>query len=168
MELTPIQPSKTSDFSAALCIFGSMWFPVPLEARLLFATLQAVGVYLKIVDMRVGQDIDKEVYEWMEMRVDKRCSDERLEILSSHVDRLDEELQATHKSERTQVFEAEAEQMFNSTHRQMQQGATGSCDASGVCTARIITWTVVMQSAMSSGGGGPQRGRRAQAASCYC
>ena len=64
--LTPIQPSKTADFSAALCIFGSMRFPVPVEARMLFAALQAAGVYLKIVDMRAGQDIDKEVYEWIE------------------------------------------------------------------------------------------------------
>ena len=65
-ELSPIQPSKTSDFSAALCIFGSMRFPVPPEARLLFAALWAAGVYLKIVDMKAGQDIDKEVFEWIE------------------------------------------------------------------------------------------------------
>ena len=65
-ELTPIQPSKTADFSPALCIFGSMRFPVPLEARMLFAALQAAGVYLKIVDMRAGEDIDKEIYEWIE------------------------------------------------------------------------------------------------------
>ena len=64
--LAPIQPSKTSDFLSALCIFGSMRFPVPPEARLLFAALQAAGVHLKIVDMRAGQDIDKEVYEWIE------------------------------------------------------------------------------------------------------
>ena len=64
--LTPFQPSQTSDFSPALCIFGSMRFPVPPEARLLFAALQAVGLYLKIVDMKAGQDIDKEVYEWIE------------------------------------------------------------------------------------------------------
>ena len=64
--LTPIQPSRTSDFLPALCIFGSMRFPVPLEARLLFAALQAAGVHLKVVDMRAGQDIDKEVYEWIE------------------------------------------------------------------------------------------------------
>ena len=86
--------------------------------------------------------------------------------VSSRVERLDEELQATRKGERTQGPEAEAVQVLNATHRQMQQGAAGSCDASGVCTARIITRTVVMQSAMSSGGGGPQRGRRAQAAPC--
>ena len=59
--------------------------------------------------------------------------------------------------------EVEAEQL-NTTHRQMQQGAAGSCDASGVCTARIITRTVVMQPAMSAGGGGggsPERSARA-------
>ena len=100
------------------------------------------------------------------MRADKRGSDERVELLSSRVDRLAEELRATRKGERTQGPEAEAVQVLNATHRQMQQGAAGSCDASGVCTARIITRTVVMQSAMSSGGGGPQRGRRAQAAPC--
>ena len=57
--------------------------------------------------------------EMEEMRVDKRRSDERVELLSSRVDRLAEELRATHKSERTQGPEAEAEQMFNatSTHR---------------------------------------------------
>lgn len=105
--------------------------------------------------------------EMEEMRVDKRRSDERVELLSSRVDRLAEELRATHKSERTQgPEEAEAQQGLNTTHRQMQQGAAGSCDASGVCTARIITRTVVMQSAMSAGGGAPQRGRRAQAAPC--
>eukprot|EP01043_Picozoa_sp_COSAG02_P022650 COSAG02_NODE_1184_length_14008_cov_44.301963_1_plen_678_part_00 len=64
--LAPIQPSRTVDFLPALCIFGSMRFPVPLEARMLFAALQAAGVYLKIVDMKAGQDIDKEVYEWIE------------------------------------------------------------------------------------------------------
>ena len=64
--LSPIQPSKTSDFLPALCIFGSMRFPVPVEARMLFAALRAAGVYLKIVDMKAGQDIDKEVYEWIE------------------------------------------------------------------------------------------------------
>ena len=36
------------------------------------------------------------------MRADKLRSDERVELLSSRVDRLDEELQATRKSERTQ------------------------------------------------------------------
>jgi len=101
------------------------------------------------------------------MRADKRRSDEQVELLSSRVDGLAEELRATRKSERTQGPEqAEAEQGLNTTHRQMQQGAAGSCDASGVCTARIITRTVVMQSAMSSGGGAPQRGRRSQAAPC--
>ena len=64
--LTPIQPSRISDFSPAVCIFGSMRFPAPLEARMLFAALQAAGVHLKVVDMRAGQDIDKEVYEWIE------------------------------------------------------------------------------------------------------
>ena len=49
------------------------------------------------------------------------------------MERLDEELQATRKGERTQgpEAEAEAEQVLNATHRQMQQGAAGSCDASG-------------------------------------
>ena len=98
------------------------------------------------------------------MRADKRRSDERVELLSSRVDTLAEELRATRKSERTQ--RPAAEQGLSTTHRQMQQGAAGSCDASGVCTARIITRTVVMQSAMSSGGGAPQRGRRSQAAPC--
>ena len=65
-QLTPIQPSDTADFLPALCIFGSMRFPVPPEARMLFAALQAAGLYLKIVDMRAGQDIDKEVYGWIE------------------------------------------------------------------------------------------------------
>eukprot|EP01043_Picozoa_sp_COSAG02_P000852 COSAG02_NODE_17_length_55377_cov_106.402258_32_plen_634_part_00 len=66
-KVTPIpQHPKTSDFSPSLCIFGSMRFPVPPEARMLFAALQAVGVYLKIVDMAAGQDIDKEVYQWIE------------------------------------------------------------------------------------------------------
>eukprot|EP01043_Picozoa_sp_COSAG02_P012976 COSAG02_NODE_512_length_20850_cov_4.993302_10_plen_651_part_00 len=65
-QLIPIQPSRTLDFLPALCIFGSMRFPVPDEARMLFAALQAAGVYLKIVDMKAGQDIDKEVYEWIE------------------------------------------------------------------------------------------------------
>ena len=53
------------------------------------------------------------------MRADKLRSDERVELLSSRVERLDEELQATRKGERTQGPEAEAEQMFNatSTHR---------------------------------------------------
>ena len=83
------------------------------------------------------------------MRVDKLRSDERVGLLSSSVERLDEELQATRKGERTRGPEAEAEQVLNATHRQMQQGAAGSCDASGVCTARIITRTVVMQPAMS-------------------
>eukprot|EP01048_Picozoa_sp_COSAG05_P019626 COSAG05_NODE_3123_length_2306_cov_1.765745_2_plen_599_part_00 len=64
--LSPIQPSKTFDFLPALCIFGSMRFPVPDAARVLFVALQAAGVYLKIVDMKAGQDIDKEVYEWIE------------------------------------------------------------------------------------------------------
>ena len=64
--LTPIQPSRISDFLATICIFGSMRFPVPLEARMLFAALQAAGVHLKVVDMKAGQDIDKEVYEWIE------------------------------------------------------------------------------------------------------
>eukprot|EP01043_Picozoa_sp_COSAG02_P023237 COSAG02_NODE_1235_length_13736_cov_12.313265_10_plen_630_part_00 len=64
--VTPIEPSNISDFLPALCIFGSMRFPVPLEARLLFAALQAAGVHLKVVDMKAGQDIDKEVYEWIE------------------------------------------------------------------------------------------------------
>ena len=36
------------------------------------------------------------------MRADKRRSDERVELLSSRVDRLAEELRATHKSEQTQ------------------------------------------------------------------
>ena len=105
--------------------------------------------------------------EMEEMHVDKRRSDERVEQMSSRVDMLAEELRATRKGERTQWPEAEAEQgLINTTHRQMQQGAASSCDASGVCTARIIARTVVMQSAMSSGGGAPQRGRRAQAAPC--
>ena len=39
---------------------------IVIRVRLLFVALQAAGVYLKIVDMRAGQDIDKEVYEWIE------------------------------------------------------------------------------------------------------
>ena len=54
------------DFLAAFSIFGSMRFPVPAEARALFQALKDAGVHLKIVDMKAGQDIDKEVYEWIE------------------------------------------------------------------------------------------------------
>lgn len=62
-----IVPSSIKDFLSVYCIFGSMRFPVPEEARLLFDALRmAAGVHLKIVDMSAGQDIDKEVYEWIE------------------------------------------------------------------------------------------------------
>eukprot|EP01043_Picozoa_sp_COSAG02_P012462 COSAG02_NODE_481_length_21461_cov_43.885597_1_plen_512_part_10 len=64
---TMIIPSSIKDFVSAYCIFGSMRFPVPEEARQLFQALRAAaGVHLKIVDMKAGQDIDKEVYEWIE------------------------------------------------------------------------------------------------------
>eukprot|EP01043_Picozoa_sp_COSAG02_P001879 COSAG02_NODE_41_length_47431_cov_32.449204_22_plen_551_part_00 len=66
-KLTPVpRHPKTSDVSPSLCIFGSMRFPVPPEARRLFAALQPAGAYLKIVNMTAGQDIDKEVYRWIE------------------------------------------------------------------------------------------------------
>ena len=54
------------DFLSAYCIFGSMRFPVPEEARLLYEALKGSGVHLKIVDMKAGQDIDAEVYSWIE------------------------------------------------------------------------------------------------------
>ena len=62
--------------------------------------------------------------------------------------------------------EPKAQYEHNATRRQMQQGSAADCDASGVCTARIITRTVVMQSVTGTGGV-PQRGRRrAQNARC--
>ena len=62
--------------------------------------------------------------------------------------------------------EPKAQYERNATRRQMQQGSAADCDASGVCTARIITRTVVMQSVTGTGGV-PQRGRRrAQNARC--
>ena len=60
-------PSSIKDFVSAYCIFGSMRFPIPEEARQLFEALRAAaGVHLKIVDIKAGQDIDREVYEWIE------------------------------------------------------------------------------------------------------
>lgn len=64
--LSPVAAPILSDYAPALSLFGSMRFPVPEEARVLFAALEAAGVYLKIVDMKAGQDIDKEVYESIE------------------------------------------------------------------------------------------------------
>ena len=51
-KLTPIRPSTTSDFLPAVCIFGSMRFPVPVEARMLFAALQVAtfgALYLVVM-----------------------------------------------------------------------------------------------------------------------
>lgn len=39
---------------------------VPREALLIFVALQVVAEYMKIVDMKARQDIDKEVYQWIE------------------------------------------------------------------------------------------------------
>ena len=43
-----------------------MRFLVPREALLIFVALQVVAEYMKIVDMKARQDIDKEVYQWIE------------------------------------------------------------------------------------------------------
>lgn len=47
-------------------IFGSMRFPVSEEARALQLELWKHGVHLMIVDIRPGQDISTEVFEWIE------------------------------------------------------------------------------------------------------
>jgi hypothetical protein len=52
--------------SSAYSIFGSMRFPVPPEARALFEALKSEGLHLKIIEMKAGQDIDKEVYSGIE------------------------------------------------------------------------------------------------------
>ena len=90
----------------------------------------------------------------------------QLHALRSEVHSLVEDLQEIRESKPGPQPEPEAELGLNTTRRQAQQGAAGDCDASGVCTARIITRTVVMQSAMTMGGGTPHRGRRAQATPC--
>lgn len=67
-DLTPIPRPTNPEFSRRpphTVIFGSMRFPVPAEARILQAAIAAAGYYLKIVDMKAGQDIDQEVYEWI-------------------------------------------------------------------------------------------------------
>ena len=64
--VSPPPSTQMADFASAVCIFGSMRFPVPDEARVLCAALRAAGVHLKIVDMKAGQDIDREVYSWIE------------------------------------------------------------------------------------------------------
>lgn len=45
--------------------FGSMRFPPPPEAVELQKALADVGITLKIVDMKAGGDIDKEVFSWL-------------------------------------------------------------------------------------------------------
>ena len=92
----------------------------------------------------------------------------QLRTLRSQVQSLVEDVQQIHESRRMPRSEPEpeAERTLSTTRRQAQQGTAGDCDASGVCTARIITRTVVMQSAMTTGGGTPQRGRRAQTTPC--
>eukprot|EP01047_Picozoa_sp_COSAG01_P073113 COSAG01_NODE_11820_length_1853_cov_2.289624_1_plen_455_part_01 len=50
----------------ARTVFGSMRFPVPLEAMLLQAALKQLGVTLTIIAMRAGQDISKEVFAAIE------------------------------------------------------------------------------------------------------
>jgi hypothetical protein len=159
--------------ASALCHVATVVVMMNMHVQLSTVQDTATGPHRSLLEstnadalVSVRAQLESMRDEMEEMRADKLRSDERVELLSSQVDKLAEELRATRKGEQTQGPEAEAEQGLNTTHRQMQQGAAGSCDASGVCTARIITRTVVMQSAMSSGGGPPQRGRRAQSAPC--
>jgi len=49
------------DLAGELLVFGSMRFPAPDEAHFLQASLQQLGIRLKIVDVDVGGDIDQEV-----------------------------------------------------------------------------------------------------------
>ena len=103
----------------------------------------------------------------------------QLHALSSRVQSLVEDVQEIRENRRMPRPKPEPEheaawalnttsrQALNTTRRQAQQGAASNCDASGVCTARIITRTVVMQSAVGTGAStAPHRGRRAQRTSC--
>ena len=59
-------PVRMVDYDSQWCIFGSMRFPVPPEARALCEALKAYGVHMHIVEMQAGADIDEEVYQWIE------------------------------------------------------------------------------------------------------
>jgi len=54
------------DLPGSHVIFGSMRFPAPPEAFVLQEALRKHGVYLKIVDVNAGCDIDHEVFSWLD------------------------------------------------------------------------------------------------------
>ena len=154
-----IQPSTLRDTPAGphrtLLDIDSAHDPLAQTVAQLEKAVDTHGARLTAVEEHNAEDTDDDLQM-------------QLYALSSKVQSLVKDVQEIHESmlgPEPKPVEPEAERGLNTTHRKMQQGAAGDCDASGVCTARIITRTVVMQSAMGTGAA-PQRGRRAQTPPC--
>ena len=62
----PRTPKISCAFPPERTIFGSMRFPIPDEALDLRGALATVGILLKIIELKPGQDISTQVFLWIE------------------------------------------------------------------------------------------------------
>ena len=102
--MSAIPPKMAALFALASILCHLVALGLVVQTRVELSTVRGgtLDAQRRLLEFSDANALERMRDEMEAMRADKLRSDERVALLSSHVDSLDEELQATRKSERTQ------------------------------------------------------------------